>query len=113
MISSLQKLGMQVGGKTKTDTVRVTAPSYRFDISIEADLIEEVARVTGFEKIPEVAPVAHIQSGAGEEKDLPLRRLQSAMVDRNYQEVITYSFIDRSMHDLFSPGLPPTSALTA
>ena len=105
MISSLQKLGMQVGGKTKTDTVRVTAPSYRFDISIEADLIEEVARVTGFEKIPEVAPVAHIQSGAGEEKVLPLRRLQSAMVDRNYQEVITYSFIDRSMHDLFSPGL--------
>ena len=106
MISSLQKLDMQLSGKTKNDTVRVTAPSYRYDICIEADLIEEVARVTGFEKIPELAPLARIQSGAGEEKDLPLRRLQSAMVDRNYQEVITYSFIDYAMHDLFSPGLP-------
>ena len=107
MISSLQKLGMQVGGKTKTGTVRVTAPSYRFDISIEADLIEEVARVTGFEKIPEVAPLHTYSQVLDEEKDLPLRRLQAVMVDRNYQEVITYSFIDRSMHDLFSPGLPP------
>ena len=104
MVSSLQRLAMQVNGKT--DNVRVTAPSYRFDISIEADLIEEVARLTGFKEIPEVAPLAHIQSGAGEEKDLPVRRLQAAMVDRSYQEVITYSFIDREMHDMFSPGLP-------
>ena len=101
MISSLQRLGMEIKGKT--DTIRVTAPAYRFDISIEVDLIEEVARVTGFEKIPEVAPFARLQPGAGEEKALPARRLQAAMVDRNYQEVITYSFIDRAMHDLFSP----------
>ena len=104
MVSSLQRLGMQISGKT--DRIKVTAPSYRFDISIEADLIEEVARVTGFDKIPEVAPLAHIQSGADEENVLPIRRVQAVMVDRNYQEVITYSFIDSEMHDMFSPGSP-------
>jgi phenylalanyl-tRNA synthetase beta chain len=105
MISSLRRLAMQVKGNS--DTIRVTAPSYRFDISIEADLIEEVARVTGYEKIPECAPLARLQPGAGDEKTLPLRRLQATMTDRNYQEVITYSFIDRAMHDLFSPDSSP------
>jgi len=101
MVSSLQRLAMQVKGKT--DTVKVTAPAYRFDINIEADLIEEVARVTGFENIPETVPVAHLQISAEEEKTLPIRRLQSCLVDRDYQEVITYSFIDRAMHEQFSP----------
>ncbi len=105
MISSLRRLAMQVKGNS--DTIKVTAPSYRFDISIEADLIEEVARVTGFEKIPECAPLARLQPSAGDEKTLPLRRLQAVMVDRNYQEVITYSFIDRAMHDLFSSDSQP------
>ena len=103
MVSSLQRLAMQVKGKT--DTVKVIAPSYRFDINIEVDLIEEVARVTGFEKIPEIAPLAHLQVAAGNEKSLPIRRLQSCLVDRAYQEVITYSFIDRAMHEQFSPAI--------
>ena len=105
MISSLRRLAMQVKGNS--DSIRVTAPSYRFDISIEADLIEEVARVTGYEKIPEYAPLARLQPAAGDEKALPLRRLQTTMTDRNYQEVITYSFIDRAMHDLFSGDSRP------
>ena len=101
MISSLQRLNMEIKGNT--DTIRVTAPTYRFDVSIEADLIEEVARITGFENIAEVAPVGRLLPCAGEEKLIPLRRIQSAMVDRDYQEVITYSFIDRAMHEQFSP----------
>jgi len=101
MVSRLQGLAMQVKGKS--DAVKVTAPTYRFDINIEADLIEEVARVTGFEKIPETAPVAHLQITAEEERILPIRRLQSCLIDRDYQEVITYSFIDRAMHEQFSP----------
>ncbi len=101
MVASLQRLAMQVKGKG--DRVKVTAPSYRFDINIEADLIEEVARVTGFENIPESAPLAHLQISAKEEKTLPIRRLHSCLVDRGYQEVITYSFIDRTMYELFSP----------
>ncbi len=104
MISSLQRLNMEIKGKT--DTIWVTAPTYRFDICIEADLIEEVARITGFENIAEVAPVGRLQPCAGNEKQLPLRRIQSVMVDRDYQEVITYSFIDHAMHELFSPDLP-------
>ncbi|MEA1888851.1 MAG: phenylalanine--tRNA ligase subunit beta [Pseudomonadota bacterium] len=102
MVSSLRRLAMQIKGKA--DTVKVIAPSYRFDINIEADLIEEVARVTGFENIPETAPVAHLQISAEEEKTLPLRRLQSCLIDRDYQEVITYSFIDHAMHALFAPA---------
>jgi phenylalanyl-tRNA synthetase beta chain len=105
MISSLGRLNMEIKGKS--ETIKVTAPAYRFDISIEADLIEEVARITGFENITEKAPVGRLQPCAGEEKVLPLRRLQSAMVDCDYQEVITYSFIDHAMHELFSPGTRP------
>ncbi len=105
MISSLGRLNMEIKGKS--ETIKVTAPAYRFDISIEADLIEEVARITGFENIIEKAPVGRLQPCAGEEKVLPLRRLQSAMVDCDYQEVITYSFIDHAMHELFSPGTRP------
>jgi len=102
MVASLRRLAMQVKGKA--DSIKVTSPTYRFDINIEADLIEEVARVTGFEKIPETVPVARLQTSLEEEKTLPVSRLRSCLVDRDYQEVITYSFIDRAMHEQLSPS---------
>ncbi len=103
MISCLQRLAMLVKGKG--DVIKVTAPAYRFDINIEADLIEEVARLTGFENIPETAPQAQMKVAVEEECQLPLRRLQACLIGRGYQEVITYSFIDRKLHEQFSPGI--------
>lgn len=105
MQASLLRLAMQIKGKG--DNIKVIAPSYRFDINIEADLIEEVARITGFENIPETAPVARLQISAEAENLLPIRRLQACLIEHDYQEVITYSFIDRAMHDQFSNAVKP------
>jgi phenylalanyl-tRNA synthetase beta chain len=72
----------------------VTPPSFRFDIEREEDLIEEVARIYGYDKIP----VAHTQAPAVmlpvTESRITVERIQNVLIDRGYQEAITYSFVD-------------------
>ncbi|WP_341503891.1 phenylalanine--tRNA ligase subunit beta [Gallaecimonas sp. GXIMD4217] len=72
----------------------VKAPSYRFDIAIEEDLIEEVARVYGYNNIPNVAPLARLAMTDHREARLALPRFKAMLVDLGYQEAITYSFVD-------------------
>ena len=88
---------------------RVTAPSYRFDIEREVDLIEEVARVYGYDNIPGAAPLAPIAPPPVPETRVPERRLRQALVDREYQEVITYSFVDPALQAMLEPGLSPAT----
>ena len=86
---------------------RVEVPSHRFDISLEVDLIEELARLYGYNRLPVRYPQARLapQAKAEARSDLPeLRRL---LVARGYQEAITYSFIDPKQFELFSPDLEP------
>lgn len=86
---------------------RVEVPSHRFDISLEVDLIEELARLYGYNRLPVRYPQARLapQAKAEAEGDLPaLRRL---LVARGYQEAITYSFIDPKLFQLFNPGVEP------
>ncbi|MCO8168049.1 phenylalanine--tRNA ligase subunit beta [Pseudomonas sp. 21LCFQ02] len=86
---------------------RVEVPSHRFDISLEVDLIEELARLYGYNHLPVRYPQARLapQAKAEARGDLPeLRRL---LVARGYQEAITYSFIDPKWFELFSPGVQP------
>jgi phenylalanyl-tRNA synthetase beta chain len=86
---------------------RVEVPSHRFDISLEVDLIEELARLYGYNRLPVRYPQARLapQAKAEARSDLPeLRRL---LVARGYQEAITYSFIDPKQFELFSPGVEP------
>ncbi|SQF98000.1 phenylalanyl-tRNA synthetase subunit beta [Paucimonas lemoignei] len=86
---------------------RVKVPSHRFDISLEVDLIEELARLYGYNRLPVRYPQARLapQAKAEARSDLPeLRRL---LVARGYQEAITYSFIDPRQFELFSPGAQP------
>jgi phenylalanyl-tRNA synthetase beta chain len=72
----------------------VTPPSYRFDLAIEEDLIEEVARLYGYDNIPATA-AAHAQSMLPErEGSRPVAALRQRLVHRDYQEVITFSFVD-------------------
>ncbi|HHI93788.1 MAG TPA: phenylalanine--tRNA ligase subunit beta [Gammaproteobacteria bacterium] len=98
----LTRLGMTV--KPDGENWQVTAPSFRFDISIEEDLIEELARVYGYGNLPTTLPqsAAHIQPIP--EGCVPLSRLQGILVGRGYQEAITYSFIDPELQQLFDPG---------
>ena len=73
---------------------QVVVPTYRFDISIGEDLIEEVARVYGYNNIPNVAPVASLAMRDHHEAEISVHSLRDLLVDRGYQEAITYSFVD-------------------
>jgi len=80
----------------------VLAPSYRFDIEIEEDLIEEVARVYGFENIPARPPVAASAMIAAPEHVRSLFALRHSMADLGYQEVVNMSFVDTAWETDFS-----------
>lgn len=70
------------------------APTYRFDMQIEEDLIEEVARVYGYNNIPNLAPEAALTMPAHNEASLKLSKIRNVLVNREYHEAITYSFVD-------------------
>lgn len=88
----LQRLGL--GVEASDGQWQVQVPSYRFDIAIEADLIEEVARVYGYNAIPNVAPQASLVMTERSEQQLPVNLLKQSLINRDYQEAITYSFVD-------------------
>ncbi len=73
---------------------RVRAPSFRFDLQIEADLIEEVARVYGYERIPETTAAVALPLRTVTEQRVDVERISQTLVARDYCEVVTYSFID-------------------
>lgn len=82
---------------------KVVAPSCRFDISIEEDLIEEVGRIYGYTEIPiHHSAAASVMQGEPE-MAFSLQRAKELLVDRGFQEVITYSFISQEIHDLMDP----------
>ncbi|MEE4105048.1 phenylalanine--tRNA ligase subunit beta [Pseudomonas viridiflava] len=102
----LKALGLGVSAEANGQW-HVTVPSHRFDISLEVDLIEELARLYGYNRLPVRYPQARLapQAKAEAQGDLPeLRRL---LVARGYQEAITYSFIDPKWFELFTPGVKP------
>jgi len=72
----------------------VTAPTYRFDIRIEEDLIEEIARIVGFENIPAVPPVAAATMRLDPETKRSVHTVRGEMSMLGYQEVINFSFVE-------------------
>ncbi|MBJ92077.1 MAG: phenylalanine--tRNA ligase subunit beta [Alteromonadaceae bacterium] len=95
------RLGLEVSDTT--DGWQVTVPGYRFDISIAEDLIEEVARVYGYNSIPNLAPKASLKMRTFREAELNVQRLRTVLVDRGYQEAITYSFVDPKVQQVLMP----------
>ena len=85
----------------------VKVPSHRFDISLEVDLIEELARLYGYNSLPVRYPQARLAPTAKPETRGELPNLRRLLVARGYQEAITYSFIDPKLFELFSPGVEP------
>ncbi len=83
---------------------KVFAPSWRFDMAIEEDLIEEVARVYGYNNIPDVPVQAGLVMTQHREANLSLKRAKTMLVDKGYQEAITYSFVDPKIQQLLHPG---------
>jgi phenylalanyl-tRNA synthetase beta chain len=89
----------------------VTPPSYRFDIEIEEDLIEEIARVYGFENIPAVAPVAPNEMFIAPENTRSLFTVRRQLTDLEYQEVVNYSFVDEASEADFAGNAAPIRLL--
>jgi phenylalanyl-tRNA synthetase beta chain len=85
----------------------IEVPSHRFDISLEVDLIEELARLYGYNRLPVRYPQARLAPQRKAEAAVELPALRRLMVARGYQEAITYSFIDPKMFELFNPGVAP------
>jgi phenylalanyl-tRNA synthetase beta chain len=97
----LGRLGMDV--TPMDDGWKVLAPSWRFDIAIEADLVEEIGRIYGYANIPENLSSAPVSVQAVPETALHLDRIKDLLVDRDYQEVVTYSFISPELAELLTP----------
>ncbi|MGZ3159451.1 MAG: phenylalanine--tRNA ligase subunit beta, partial [Burkholderiaceae bacterium] len=89
----------------------VTAPSYRFDIEIEEDLIEEIVRVYGFENIPSLPPVAASAMRIAPENIRSLFTIRRQLADLDYQEVVNFSFVEESWEADFSANTNPIKLL--
>jgi phenylalanyl-tRNA synthetase beta chain len=76
------------------DDFLVTPPSYRFDLAIEEDLIEEIARLYGYDNIPALPPRARLDILPRPDAARPTEQLRERLVARDYQEVVTYSFVE-------------------
>ena len=103
------KLLTQLGFEfTENDGVfAVKAPTYRFDIAREEDLIEEIARLHGYDNIPAIAPQAALNMLPAPEAALNLAWARDVLVNQGYQEIITYSFVDESWErDLLGNASP-------
>ncbi|MFP4559713.1 MAG: phenylalanine--tRNA ligase subunit beta [Thiohalorhabdus sp.] len=115
------RLGTELGADAMGDAFRrlsfeteeegeeweVVPPSYRFDLALEADLIEEVARLHGYDRLPTARLAGSMEPHAGLETDVQDRPLRQALVDRGYREVITYSFVDPDTVGRLDPEAEP------
>ncbi|WGL16797.1 phenylalanine--tRNA ligase subunit beta [Microbulbifer bruguierae] len=84
-------------------------PSFRFDIAIEADLLEELARVYGYNRIPSVSMKASLDIVPRAEAAVAQSRLEQTLLARGYQEAITFSFIDSESSAKFDPDVEPVA----
>ncbi len=93
---------------TAEDTVwQVQSPSHRFDIAIEADLIEEISRVYGYNNLPVRTPRTSLSMAPIPDGELLLNRIKDQLVSRGYYEAITYSFVDPAIQAVLDPESEP------
>ncbi|MFB0963844.1 MAG: phenylalanine--tRNA ligase subunit beta [Pseudomonas sp.] len=100
----LTPLGLQLAAQS-AGVWSVDVPSHRFDISIEVDLLEEVGRLYGYDRLPVRYPAARLAPQAQSEAQASLPLLRRLLVARGYQEAITYSFIEPELFNAFHPEL--------
>jgi phenylalanyl-tRNA synthetase beta chain len=107
--TSLQRLGFVT--EKNTDGWLVTVPARRSDISIEEDLIEEVIRMYGYDHLPSRGTNATLAMHPRPETKLDIKALRRTLCDLGYHEVVTYSFIDQKLQNLFDPQMQPQALM--
>lgn len=98
------------------DGWHVNPPSWRYDLALEADVIEEIVRVHGCDRVPRTRPQHTARISAGSERDMPVSRLRQTLVERGWFEAVTYSFVDPMLQECFDPGaetLPLANPISA
>ena len=101
--SKFKFLGFNIT-KKNNNCWSIIPPSFRFDIRIPADLIEELARLYGYDKVPVQRLSVQANMSQTSQSKVGSYDISQALVNRGYQEVITYSFISSEYHDLIDPG---------
>ena len=107
---ALERLDFERLSRDDTDdgvTWTIRAPSHRFDIALEADLVEEVCRIYGYNNIPSRAPKTELSLREVPQLQSSSAALKTQMVDLGFQEAITYSFVDPKLQDLLDPAVEP------
>jgi phenylalanyl-tRNA synthetase beta chain len=100
----LIRLGCEVEYNGNVWTVK--SPSWRFDLQIEEDLVEEIARIYGYNNIPNANLKIESVMKPKPESQISLRRIKDLLVDRGYQEAVTYSFVDPKIQHILHPEQP-------
>jgi phenylalanyl-tRNA synthetase beta chain len=103
----LQRL--QLTPASNGDAVTVTPPPFRFDLAIEEDLVEEVARVHGYDRIPAATPVGRQPMLPATEERRTADDVRHLLAARDYQEVVTYSFVDEAWERDFAGNAHPVA----
>lgn len=98
----LTRLGLKLLSKEQ-DGWMFEIPSYRFDITIEPDLIEEIGRIYGYDKLPKTSALGEITLKESDESILPQAFLADRLISLGYQEAITYSFVDQKLQKMITP----------
>ncbi len=109
MSDALKGLGLQV--KESDGLIEVTPPSFRFDLKIEEDLIEEVARMVGFDSLPSTPPVAPITPKLRPENHRNSFSVRRQLADLGYQETINFSFVDAAWEEKLAGNVHPIQLL--
>ncbi len=102
----LTRLGLQVELES-SGVWQVKVPSYRFDIELEVDLVEEVGRTYGYDRLPSSAPQMSLGMTPLPEAHVEISLIRRTLVAVGYREAINYSFIDPKLQSLFQPELEP------
>ncbi len=103
VVDILQRLGLQIVDTSDTGWVW-KIPSWRFDLAIEADLIEEIARVYGYNNLPTRTLTMPLPITGPSENVVDIKNLRRLLVARDYREVITYSFVDPNLQQSVDPN---------
>jgi len=103
-----ERLGLEfsVTGEHQHAVFTVKPPSYRFDLEIEEDLIEEVARLYGFENIPDLPPKAELKMSAPSEAMRSVHTIRHRLAGEGYQEVVNFGFIDNQTESQMGQAHP-------
>ncbi|MFV1996811.1 MAG: phenylalanine--tRNA ligase subunit beta [Acidiferrobacterales bacterium] len=95
------RLGMKVS--KRQGGWRVQPPSFRFDIEREVDLIEEIARLNGYRNLPSRPPAAGLSAHPIPETVIEVSHMRATLVNRDFQEIVSYSFVDPELQKLIYP----------